>query len=168
MSNFFISGVSGVAPSFSAIGTLTASQNMTASQNAAGTVISFAAPLQGEKIIAYSTGATFGATGDTLLTMNANLTNGYIVRRVTLANPTATAILVAASGSLRTASAGGGVAVVTPLLVTGLTATNSFLDQTLALASTTLTAAQLFFNVTVATGTSGVYQLFVWGESFGG
>lgn len=146
--------------------TLTASQNMTAS-SVSGAVV-FTAPLQGEKIIGYATAATFTATGDTLLTMNPSLTNSYIIRRVTLANPTSTSILTAASGSLRTASAGGGTAIVTAFVLTGLTATNGFLDQTIASASTTFTAQQLFFNVTTATATADTFQLFCFGEALGG
>ena len=168
MSNLFISGVSAVAPTFTAIGTLTASQNMTASTNAAGTVVSFAAPLQGEKMLAYSTAIVLTASGDILLQMNANLTGGYIVRRTTMATPTATTALVSPVARVATASNGGGTAIVTAVTVSGMTATTAWLDQTIATASTVLTAAQLFFTITTATSTVNSYSIYVFGEALGG
>lgn len=121
------------------------------------------------KYIGYATALTLTATGDQVLTMSAasNL-NSYIVRRVTWGMPItgalATCVVVAV---LRTASGGGGSAITGSLVLTGLSATTSYLDQAVTLASAVVTATQLFVNVTTAAATAPTSQLFVYGDSLG-
>ena len=123
----------------------------------------------GERLIAYSTALVMTATGDDILTMsNAAGLGQYIVRRVTWGFPVtaalATVVIVAA---LRTASAGGGSAITGSFVVTGLTATNSYLDQAVTLASSAITSTQLYVSVTTAAATAPLSSLYIWGQQVG-
>lgn len=155
-------------------GQLTASQggtalssigtNQLALGNSAGV---FAATVMGERLLAYSTNLVMTASGDDVLTMsNAAGLGQYIIRRVTWGWPiTAALATVVVVATLRTASGGGGSAVTGALVVTGLSATTSYLDQTVTLASSAITASSLFVNVTTAAATAPSSMLFVWGQS---
>lgn len=74
----------------------------------------------------------------------------YIVRRVTFENASGTPTL--ATIALRTASGGGGTAIVTAQALSSLNATTVYLDGTLAVTSTVLTADTLTFRNVAAAG----------------
>lgn len=119
------------------------------------------------RLIAYATALSLTASGDVALTMSGAASLGsYAIRRVTLGMPNAgtfaTAVVVA---TLRTASGGGGSAITGALVVTGLSATTAFLDQTVTLASGVSTASQLYVNVTTGAGGTPVSQIFVYADS---
>lgn len=129
----------------------------------------YALSVVGDRLIAYSTALVMSASGDDVLTMsNAANLGQYIIRRITWGFPiTAALATVVVVATVRTASGGGGSAVTGALVVTGLSATNAFLDQTVTLASAAVTSAQLYVQVTTAAATAPLSQLFIWGQCVG-
>ena len=116
------------------------------------------------RLIAYGTSVSFNATGDTALSMNLSSGFSYIARRVTLANPIGSLATTSPTALLYTASAGGGSAVTGAFVVTGLSATTTYLDQAVTLASTTISSSQLWVNVSTATTAAAAAQLWVFGD----
>lgn len=143
---------------------------VTANQVPVGTAAgTYVAALAGERMIAYSTNLVLTASGDVLMSMSnpANL-GSYIVRRVTWGAPvTAALATVIVVALLRSASGGGGSALTGALVVTGLSATNGYLDQAVTLASTMITSSQLYVNITTPAATAPSSQLFVWATPLG-
>lgn len=134
--------------------------------NSAG---AFAGGTLGERLLSYATNLVLTASGDVLLTMsNAANLGSYIVRRVSWGLPvTAALATVVVVATVRTASNGGGSAITGSLVVTGLSATTAYLDQTVTLASAVTTSTQLFVNVTTAAATAPSSQIFIYGASLG-
>lgn len=180
-----VSGLSAVVPSATSLGNVTSTQvtgQLTASQGGTGLSSigtnqvpvgtaggAFAGAVQGDRLIAYSTGLVMSASGDDVLTMsNAGNLGQYIVRRITWGLPvTAALATVVIVATVRTASGGGGSAITGGLVVTGLSATTAFLDQTVTLASAVVSASQLYVNVTTAAATAPLSSIFVWGHCLG-
>lgn len=129
----------------------------------------YAMSVTGERIVAYATALSITASGDFTMTMSNNANLGqYVVRRITWGMPvTAALATVIVVATVRTASGGGGSAVTGALVVTGLSATNSFLDQAVTLASATVTSTQLYVNITTAAGTAPSSQMFIWAQCLG-
>ncbi len=115
------------------------------------------------RLIAYTSGVSLAASGDQLMTMTS--TNAScIVRRVTIANDVNALATVVAVATVRTASGGGGSAITGTLVFTGLTATNTYLDQTVTLASTTVNSSQFYIQITTAFAGVGTLPLYIWGD----
>lgn len=171
-----IGGLSDPATATQISGQLTASQggsglsSIGVNQAPVGTSAGiFAASLVGERLIAYATNLVMTASGDDVLTMsNAANLGQYIIRRITWGFPITSALAtVVVIATVRTASGGGGSAVTGNLVVTGLSATTSYLDQTITLASAAVSSTQLYVNVTTAAATAPSSQLFVFGHCLG-
>jgi len=100
----------------------------------------------------------YKATGVNLNSANtdvasiAGLPSSYIVRRVTVTNASTTPTL--ATYSLRTATGGGGVAIVSAQLLTALSATTKFVDSTLAITADIQTASTLTVRCIAANGSA--------------
>ena len=116
------------------------------------------------RMIAYGTGLLFNATGDTALSMNLSSGVSYIARRVTLANPIASLSTILPAVQVYTASAAGGSAVTATFVFVGLSATNLYLDQTVSLASTTISSSQLWVNVSASATSVAAAQVWVFGD----
>lgn len=84
------------------------------------------------------------ATGDTPVSIPFAR---YMVRRVTVYDPSANLAATTAALSLRDAAAGAGTAIVSAQALTALTGGSVLLDATLALASLVLTAATLYLRI---------------------
>ena len=120
------------------------------------------------RLVAYATAVSLAASGDQLMTMsNAANLGSYIVRRVTWCQPTVSIGLSTVLATVRTAAAGGGSAITGSLVVTGLTASTAYLDQSVTLASAVTTASQLYINCTLASSGAGSSQLFVYADLLG-
>lgn len=83
-------------------------------------------------------------TGDTAVTIPFAK---YVVRRVTIYDPSANLAATTAALSLRDAAAGAGNAIVSAQALTVLTSGTVPLDATLALASLLLTTATLYLRI---------------------
>jgi hypothetical protein len=79
-----------------------------------------------------------------------NLPPRYIVRRLTFDNASATPTL--STVSLRTATGGGGTAIVSAQALSTLSATTTFVDSTLAVTTTAQTASTLTLRAVAAAG----------------
>ena len=152
-------------------GTLTASQGGTGLTSLTnGYVIvgngttTLGSAFHSNRLIAYGTAILFTATGDQALTMSLSSGVSYIPRRVTLANPIGSLATTTPTALLRTASEGGGSAVTGAFVVTGISATTTYLDQAVTLASTTVSSSQLWINVTTATAAAAAAQVWVFGD----
>jgi hypothetical protein len=80
----------------------------------------------------------------------SNLPSKYIVRRLTFDNASATPTL--STVSLRTATGGGGTAIVNAQALSSLSATTTFVDSTLAVTTTVQTASSLVVRAVAAAG----------------
>lgn len=81
----------------------------------------------------------------------------YIVRRLTFDNASATPTL--STVSLRTATGGGGTAIVSVQALSSLSASTTFLDSTLAVTATVQTASTLTIRAVTAAGTAATVDV---------
>lgn len=113
-------------------------------------------------LLTFATGVNINAAGtDVSLAVRASL---YIVRRVVITNPSTSLGISLATLGVFTAASGGGTVVVTPALLTGLTAASKFADMSLALTANTLTASTLFLRNVIAHGSAATVDVYLFGD----
>lgn len=107
-------------------------------------------------------GANMNVTTDQSITLIAGT---KVIRRIVGINPS-TSLTVSAGGIYTGANKSGTAIVAAAQLYSALTGAAKFLDLTLAaiLGTDILTAAQVFFSLTVAQGVAATMDLYVIGD----
>lgn len=85
----------------------------------------------------------------------------YVVRSVTVYDASTSLAASAATLGVYTAAAAGGTAVVTPALLTALSASTKYTDQVIAAATDYLTAATLYVRSAVAHGSAATVSVCI-------
>lgn len=106
---------------------------------------------------AYIKNLDLNAVAPVDLTTLPILSSRYVPLRCFLYNPTAD--VSAATLGLYTAASGGGVALVTPVLLANLTAVGTFQELTINVLTSVVTAVTLYPYLTVAAGAPGAASL---------
>lgn len=115
-----------------------------------------------DNLLASAVGVSINAAGtDVSVSVRAGL---YIVRHVVITNPSTSLGISLATLGVFTAASGGGTVVVAPAILTGLTTASKFADMTLALTSSTLTAATLFLRNVIAHGSAATVDVYLFGD----
>lgn len=103
-------------------------------------------------------GVNLNAVGDTAIKVPFAK---YVVRRVTVTNASADMTGSSCTVGMYTAPAAGGTAIVTPAVVTSLTAPAKLNDRTIAASADAQTAATLYVRVGVAHGAAATADVYV-------
>lgn len=88
----------------------------------------------------------------------------YILRRFIVTDASTSLAISIATLGLYTAAAAGGVTLVTPAVLTTLTAATKFVDMSLALTTDYLTASSLFIRNVTAHGSAATVSAYIIGE----
>lgn len=117
-------------------------------------------------ILGFLRGANMNTTTDQPIIIP---TNRYIIRRVTVGNPSR-AMLVAAGGIYTAKNKGGNAIVPAVQLYTTLTGPTKYIDCAMlaALSSTVQTKQQLYFSLTTPEITAGTMDIAIWGDDYSG
>lgn len=119
-------------------------------------------PLNNQHVLASKLGANMNITTDQAIVMPAGR---WVVRKIVVDN--ASISLTTAAGGIYTAASKGGTAIVAAAQVySALTASDKFLDLTLAAAMATdiLTATTIYFSLTTAQGAAATADIFIIGD----
>lgn len=100
-------------------------------------------------------------------------TGKFLLRNVTVTNPSTTLAASASTVGLYTAAAAGGTVLVTPSVSTTLTSAAVFADKTIAAATAVITPAWnstagsygIYARVAVVHGTAATLDMYVFGDT---
>lgn len=90
--------------------------------------------------------------------------SNYIIRKVTLINPSTSLGISVATLGLFTSTSGGGTTVVTAATMVALTGATKYIDSTLALTTDSLTAGTLYARNVLAHGSAATVDMYIFGN----